>query len=130
MGMQDLKFLLVGFSVFGTGDGDAVVAFCRKYSLPLLWARGWPMGPSVHRFWNLFPPPFGRPTIPAGRARILDISTIAFTNGTAASLPARQAWKEVEDKVRAFKKTGKTPSEEQLDTWWSQLGQVKTHVFP
>jgi len=132
--MQDAKFLLVGFSVFGTPDGDKLIDFCRRYSMPILWARGWPDGPKVSHWWNLLPPPLGPTKIPAGRARILDISTIpftnGFTNGTAPSRAATAAWKEVEDKVRAFKETGKEPVKEQLDDWWEQLGRVKTHVFP
>merc|ERR1712217_972210 len=132
--MQDAKFLLVGFSVFGTPDGDELIDFCRRYSMPVLWARGWPDGQGLlgkpKHFWDLIPPPLGPTKIPAGRARILDIATIPFTNVAAPSSAATLAWKGVADKVRAFKKTGKEPVKRQLDDWWEQLGRVNTHVLP
>lgn len=128
--MTDVKTIVAAFSIFGTPDGDRVVAFCRKFKMPLSWGLGFAINRTDIHIRNELPVPFGGPTLPAGRTRILDISTVEFTNGTTPSSEALSIWKEVEGKVRAYRQSGVKTDFDLINTWWERLLQANTSVAP
>merc|ERR1712232_1391083 len=80
-------------------------------------------------WYNYLPPPLGK-SIPAGRARILDITTVSTTNGQVPTKAATAAWKSVESTVRAYKRTTQNVTASQTSSWFTQLAAAQTTLWP
>lgn len=128
--MVDIKVMVASFpGLFGTEEGDALLDFCRRNQLPLVWGLGDGQQVSQRTREQWMPPPFGFPKVEAGRARLLDPSMVDLTNGTAATPEALAKWKSIDAEVRAFRAT-KDPDQIQMFDWWNSLNETKMTVPP
>jgi len=116
--ISDAKAILASFEpLFGTKDHATLVAFCRNYSLPLLWGLGKALSVSEEHWYQKAPIPLGRPRVPVGAPRLLDPETVAFTNLTASA----GAWTDVLHEVQAFRETNQETEHSQVVSWWTAL---------
>lgn len=128
--ISDAKVILASFQpLFGTPEGDQLVAFCRNYSLPLLWGLGIALSPHEQSRWQKLPIGFSRPTTPIGAPRLLDPATLPFTNASSVSQSAA-VWDAVVAKAKSYRQVNNETQHAAVVAWWNELATGGTGVRP
>jgi hypothetical protein len=133
--MQELKVLVGSFpGLFGTEEGEALRAFCKKHQLPLAWGLGGgQMWPDEEREQGLLMPWQPMYAWPAGHSRLLDpVAGWPATNATAPADPTGawdKFWK-VAANARKEIVGDKGPSKDAIAGWWTALSNVTGSVPP
>jgi len=128
--MEDVKLMVASFpGLFGTKEGDELIDFCRRHKLPLAWGLGDGRQGTERHVARWLPPPTGHPSMEAGRARLMDPSTVYLTNGTLASSGAIIHWSGIDAEVRKAR-AAKDPTHEEVFKWWDALRKTQMSVTP
>jgi len=118
--LTDLKMIVASFPVLaGTSRGDALIDFCHRHSLPLLWAFS-----DGHVNTGGYKP---LTNFLAGRDRLLDPRTVAFTNGTLPSAAAA-IWNQNIMNMRSARNTGTLRTGSDVSDYWHKASQAGTAV--
>jgi hypothetical protein len=118
--MTDLKMIVASFPVLaGTERGAALVDFCQRHSLPLLWAFS-----DGHVNTGGYDP---LTKFVAGRDRLLDPSTIGFTNGKVPS-DAAVTWDAAISELKSKRDSGALPTGADVSDYWHKASAAGSAV--